>query len=162
MDRRDHGIGRGGDDGEGADRVSLRVFPNVIESGKPHQRPVLAVDEERLAPVRSFAPFIEAVRRDYAALRPQGFTEGRLLGNRLRPRVDERVADARVLRPKWNQAPAHEYSLVRALPGDDGDHRAGSDVVAFFDGNVVFNIESRREFCFSAWGKNEPSAHRAL
>jgi hypothetical protein len=48
----------------------------------------------------------------------------------LHPGINHSVRRLLVLRPMRNQAPAHQYNLVRAVGNNDWPHLPGSDVVA--------------------------------
>ena len=103
-----------------ASRVVLgrvRLAPELVDPGHREHAAVLRVDEERLlgdlagavggrAGALGGVPLVVAVGRQQAASPGERPPEGRLLGDRLHPGVDQPRADGRVLRPATARAPS--------------------------------------------------------
>ena len=86
------------------ERHTLPDRSSLPQSGEREERAVLHPDEPRLAGRAGPRPLVEAVGRDEAApARRPGCTEGGLRAHRLGPRVDEPVANIRLLGPARDQ-----------------------------------------------------------
>jgi len=111
-------------------KIRFRRAPLLPQPGEGEQIPVPPADVHRLLPVSYARPLEETVRRDEAAAARQGVPEGRLLGEGLRPRIDELVSDPWLFGPRGDQSPPVGVESSRAVGGDDGDRLRRGDVVA--------------------------------
>jgi hypothetical protein len=134
MDVRDFLAGIADDDGGGGDDFAARrVGPFFIEPGEREHFAVHAPEVMRLAPaVFAFAPFVISRGRDDAAAGFERAAKHRLLGYRVRARVEGGGEFLeRLLPPRRNEAPARGDDFRAAIPrADDVDRRRRADVVA--------------------------------
>lgn len=91
-------IWRSRQDRAGLYYIALRVLPSIPEASKCEQLTVIHLETEGLLRLAVSPPLIEPVRRNQAALRPEGLPERGSHGDSLGPGVDCLVSDARVLR----------------------------------------------------------------
>jgi len=123
MQRRNRLISGPGDDGERFNRFARRRFlevgviiancrwpdPPVPQTCKTKRLTAFQHHPERLPlPVHLF-PLKKTVRRNQAPPGLVRLPKRRPALNRLRPRIDQGIADALVLRPGWNQTPPHQF-----------------------------------------------------
>lgn len=114
VDKRQHAVGRGGNDGAGGNALPLRTRPRVIQSCEPKQLTIRAGNAllHLHLGVRGTLPLEECRRRNDTALKAQGFLKLGLFRNSLRVRIKQRGADFGVFRPPRNQPPAHQREVV--------------------------------------------------
>jgi len=79
-------------------------------------------------------------------------------GQRFRPRIDMRVADAFVLRPGWNQTPAHELHrglvAVVVIRGRSGERTRRAD-----EGQAAHQFQRSHQAALARAGKGSETGH---
>ena len=157
-------VRRGGDDGEGGDRVAAGAAPVLPQSGECERCARSEPDEVSLLPsARDWLPFVEAVGRDEAAPAAERGAERRLVGHALGAGVEHPAADRGVLRPRRNEAPAEHHRLAlagRRLAHDERVHGRG-DVVARRVDRHLAQAEVLGDD-FSGRGEDVAAAHAAI
>jgi len=99
-----------------------------FDEGSTRERELFAfVDLEtvRLFGFTRSHPLVKAVCRNQAPAGFQCIPERGLRGRRFRPCVDHLGSTGRVLRPRWNESPAHQRQFPDRLLGTLADHRDG-------------------------------------
>lgn len=97
-------IGLGHDDG--ATRHSaMRACPHVTQSRQRKGRAILHADTVGNLDSTYLLPFVEAIRRDQAAMAFEGATEGGLAVHCLGPCIDGGITLVIFPGPRWNQPP---------------------------------------------------------
>lgn len=161
MDRGHQFVRLDGDDGYRADRAAVGGMPFAPEAREGEGLARLEEDEVRdfdLRP-RLGLPLVEAVRGDETALVFERAAEGGLFGERLAARVDEAVAQGRVLRPGWDQSPDEKIGRVPAVVGDGEDGLRRRDVIARRELRGEGIAFERRAQVGGINGEGEASAH---
>lgn len=122
----------GRDDRAGAYFAPFGIEPGIIQAGELEEAAVPPYDPDRLLrAVRLRSPFVEAVRRNEAALALERKAEGRLAAQRLGTGVHGPPADLLVLGPGGDQPPAERAdSQLRPVMDDGRDGLSRSDIEA--------------------------------
>ena len=128
----DVAAGVGGDDGRGLQFLAVWTDPALPQPGKGNRAAIFWMHTERpLARCALVLPLIKAVGRKEAAPPTHGIAKRRLVMHGFRPCIDEQTEIAGVLDPGWNEPPAHQGKLSRALDhAHDGHRLGGRHVVA--------------------------------
>jgi hypothetical protein len=87
------------------------------------------MDTKRMPIALAFLPLKKTVGGNQAARMLERLAKSIPAGQRFRPRIDARVADAFIFRPGWNHAPAHEFH--RGLVAFVVNHRLINSVKSF-------------------------------
>ena len=131
MDRRDHRIGLGHDDGTGVDGFVVFTFPMFVESRKRKQPPLRRMKAVGLLTVRSGLPFVETGSGNDTAVGFERRSKGWFGLDGLRPRIDGAVSELFVLRPEGNQAPVQIHPFTALCADSNRPHRLGGrDIIA--------------------------------
>ena len=145
MDGGDHGVGLGGDDGEGFDGLgggwsgvvegefifARWADPFVPEAGHAEVAAVLQGKPERLFASGCGLPFVKAVGGDQAALGRELAAEAGFLVDGVGPGVGELVAEGFIFRPGRDQTPAHGFQNgLSVFPDEDRGLGARGEIVA--------------------------------
>src|SRR5258707_2737919 len=102
-----HGIWRRGEDRTGLQPCPAFVLPAIPYPREREQLPFTDLETVWLLRLRRPHPLIKSVCWDQAAAKFQCITERGLVARCFRSRVDHAGRDARVLRPRRNESPAH-------------------------------------------------------
>ena len=96
---------------------SMRVVVDQFAKGRErlpinkigHAEVEKFMDTKRMPIALAFLPLKKTVGGNQAARMLERLAKSIPAGQRFRPRIDARVADAFIFRPGWNHAPAHEF-----------------------------------------------------
>ena len=105
-------------------------------------------------------PLIETTCRHNAAVPGKAVPKCRFLGNGFAAGVVEFVADARILRPRWNQTPANQLADATdvGLEANDQDVALWGDVVSRIECRTLGQMQLRLQPC-AASVEGVTSAH---
>src|SRR4051812_26286917 len=131
MDVRDRRTRIGGDDCGGLLLLAVRSHPAFPETRKGERSATFPPHEIRLLLLALALPLIKAIRRKQAAPVLHRVLEGRLVEDRLAPRIDDERERARVFHPSREKPPAHQRKLPFPFRHAHDRHRLSRrDVVA--------------------------------